>query len=128
MCCCQKLPSWIKWTSNSGNCLPRTASTTFWKRSRMSGCWQQDTIRPRKAAASMKIIFSPGWSTATFLSQKQMPGKHLFEYAVIRVVPRVEREEFLNVGVILYCRDKKFLQCRYVLNKERLHALCGSLD
>ena len=57
-----------------------------------------------------------------------MPGKHLFEYAVIRVVPRVEREEFLNVGVILYCRDKKFLQCRYVLNKARLNALCGSLD
>ena len=57
-----------------------------------------------------------------------MPGKHLFEYAVIRVVPRVEREEFLNVGVILYCRDKKFLQCRYVLNKARLDALCDSLD
>ena len=57
-----------------------------------------------------------------------MPGKHLFEYAVIRVVPRVEREEFLNVGVILYCKDKKFLQCRYVLNKERLNAICDSLD
>ena len=57
-----------------------------------------------------------------------MPGKHLFEYAVIRVVPRVEREEFLNVGVILYCKDKKFLQCRYLLNKERLNAICDSLD
>ena len=32
-----------------------------------------------------------------------MPEKHLFEYAVIRVVPRVEREEFVNVGVIVYC-------------------------
>ena len=33
-----------------------------------------------------------------------MPGKELFEYAVIRLVPQVEREEFLNVGVVLYCR------------------------
>lgn len=57
-----------------------------------------------------------------------MPGKHLFEYAVIRVVPRVEREEFLNVGVILYCKDRGFLECRYILNKERLQSLCGSLD
>src|SRR5919199_4079359 len=57
-----------------------------------------------------------------------MHGKHLFEYAVIRVVPRVEREEFLNVGVILYCRDLKFLQTKYTLDKERLRALCGALD
>lgn len=40
-----------------------------------------------------------------------MPVKHVFEYAVVRVVPKVEREEFLNMGVILYCKDKKFLDC-----------------
>ncbi len=57
-----------------------------------------------------------------------MPEKHLFEYAVIRVVPRVEREEFLNVGVILYCRDLKFLECTYTLNKEKLQALCADFD
>lgn len=57
-----------------------------------------------------------------------MQGKHLFEYAVIRVVPRVEREEFLNVGVILYCKDLQFLQCKYVLNKTRLEVLCHNLD
>lgn len=57
-----------------------------------------------------------------------MPGKHLFEYAVIRVVPRVEREEFLNVGVIVYCRDQKFLQTLYTVHKERLNALCGAID
>ena len=39
-----------------------------------------------------------------------MPEKYLFEYAVIRIVPRVEREEFLNVGIVLYCRDLKYLQ------------------
>ena len=57
-----------------------------------------------------------------------MQGKHLFEYAIIRVVPRVEREEFLNTGVVLYCRDLKFLQCRFTVNKEKLQALCSELD
>ena len=53
-----------------------------------------------------------------------MQEKQLFEYAVIRVVPRVEREEFLNVGVILYCRQKKSLQCLYTLDVQRLKVFC----
>ncbi len=57
-----------------------------------------------------------------------MPGKHLFEYAVIRVVPSVEREEFLNVGVILYCSAQGFLQTRFALNEDRLRVFAGSLD
>ncbi|RYU77221.1 DUF3037 domain-containing protein [Hymenobacter persicinus] len=54
-----------------------------------------------------------------------MPDKHLFEYAVLRVVPRVEREEFLNVGVILYCAAQGFLQTRFTLPEARLRALAG---
>jgi hypothetical protein len=57
-----------------------------------------------------------------------MQDKHLFEYAIIRVVPRVEREEFLNVGVILYCADKNFLRTKCELNKEKLSMLCDELD
>ena len=57
-----------------------------------------------------------------------MPGKHLFEYAIIRVVPRVEREEFLNVGVILYCKDLKFLSCLFHVDSQRIQALCGDVD
>ena len=57
-----------------------------------------------------------------------MPETHSFEYAVIRVVPRVEREEFLNVGVILYCRTHKFLQSRIQVNDEKLRALCSTID
>jgi hypothetical protein len=57
-----------------------------------------------------------------------MQGNLLFEYAVIRIVPRVEREEFLNAGVILYCRDKNFLQMRYSLDQERLKSFCDNLD
>lgn len=56
-----------------------------------------------------------------------MREKHLFEYAVIRVVPRVEREEFLNVGVILYCPAQGFLQTAFELNEERLRAFACDL-
>ena len=57
-----------------------------------------------------------------------MQEKQLFEYAIIRVVPRVEREEFINVGVIMYCASKKFLHTLYKLNRERLAALSPELD
>ena len=57
-----------------------------------------------------------------------MPEKHLFEYAVLRVVPRVEREEFLNVGVIVYCRAQGFLQTRFELPDARLLTLAPGLD
>jgi hypothetical protein len=57
-----------------------------------------------------------------------MPAPHLFEYAVIRVVPRVDREEFLNVGVILYCPDIKFLGLRCDYNCDRLLTLDPQLD
>lgn len=54
-----------------------------------------------------------------------MQQHHLFEYAVIRIVPRVEREEFLNAGVILYCAKQQFLQVMIGLNEERLLAFCN---
>lgn len=57
-----------------------------------------------------------------------MPGKHLFEYAVIRVVPLVEREEFINVGVILYSKQVQFLQCIYHLDKTRLTGFNALID
>jgi hypothetical protein len=55
-----------------------------------------------------------------------MPEKNLFEYAVLRVVPRVEREEFLNVGVILYCASRGFLQVRFEVPEARLRAFGGA--
>ena len=57
-----------------------------------------------------------------------MQGKQLFEYAVIRIVPRVEREEFLNVGVILYCPKQKFLKAKYQIDKKRIEHLCNEID
>ncbi len=52
-----------------------------------------------------------------------MQERRLFEYAVIRVVPRPEREEFVNVGVVLYCAQKKFLGMRAHLPEAKLQAL-----
>ncbi len=49
-----------------------------------------------------------------------MQDQHLYEYAVIRVVPRVEREEFINVGVVLYCSGKKFLKAKLTGHLDRL--------
>ncbi len=57
-----------------------------------------------------------------------MPEKHLYEYAVIRIVPRMEREEFVNAGVILYCRDKRFLKARVHLDEGRILCLFPGLD
>jgi hypothetical protein len=57
-----------------------------------------------------------------------MQEKNLFEYAVIRVVPRVEREEFLNVGVILYSRDRQFLKAKFFLDKQKLAGFAKDLD
>ena len=57
-----------------------------------------------------------------------MPEQQLFEYAVIRIVPRVEREEFLNIGLVLYCRDAQFLETMYTIDEERLRAFVGYVD
>lgn len=57
-----------------------------------------------------------------------MPENYLFEYAVVRVVPRVEREEFMNVGVVLYCPKQKFLQAIISLNEHKLKAFCQDTD
>lgn len=51
-----------------------------------------------------------------------------FEYALLRVVPRVERGEFINAGVVLYCQDARFLEARIHLDHERLRALDPRLD
>ena len=51
------------------------------------------------------------------------PRRHPYEYAIIRVVPRVERGERLNAGVVLFCRPRRFLAARVHLDEARLRAL-----
>lgn len=61
-----------------------------------------------------------------------MQEHSVFEYAVIRIVPKVERQEFFNVGVILYCGPQKFLRTRILVDREKLRAFgnvdCDELD
>jgi hypothetical protein len=57
-----------------------------------------------------------------------MQEKHLYEYAVIRVVPRVEREEFLNVGIILFCKKAKFIKVLCSINEAKLQLFSADLD
>lgn len=52
-----------------------------------------------------------------------MQDQQLYEYAVIRVMPRVEREEFLNIGVVLFSKQTRFLAVRYDVCEERLRLL-----
>ncbi len=57
-----------------------------------------------------------------------MPARSSFDYAVIRVVPRVERGELVNAGVILFCLERDFLQARVEVNEPRLRALWPEID
>jgi Protein of unknown function (DUF3037) len=53
---------------------------------------------------------------------------HVYEYALVRAVPRQERGEFMNVGVIVYCSSLRYLCCRTHLDHDRLRALDPALD
>src|SRR5699024_10950284 len=57
-----------------------------------------------------------------------MKDKQLYEYAVIRVVPKVEREEFTNVGIILFCKQQNYLAVKYHIPQEKLNLYCSELD
>ena len=57
-----------------------------------------------------------------------MQERDAYDYAVIRVVPRVEREEFVNIGVIVSCPSRDFLDARVVIDDTRLRALDSSID
>lgn len=57
-----------------------------------------------------------------------MPARSAFEYAVIRVVPRVERGEFVNAGVVLFSRQRRFLAARCQVDAARVGALWPELD
>lgn len=57
-----------------------------------------------------------------------MQEKQLFEYAVIRVVPKVEREEFMNVGVVLYCQSLRFLDIKFSIRTEKLKCFSAELE
>lgn len=57
-----------------------------------------------------------------------MQDKHLYEYSVIRVVPRVEREEFVNAGIVVFCKRKRFIKMLYKVDEPKLLMLDPEID
>lgn len=57
-----------------------------------------------------------------------MPGAERYDYAVVRVVPRVERGEFINAGILLSCAASGWLDARIELDEARLRALAPGID
>lgn len=57
-----------------------------------------------------------------------MPDACAYDYAVIRIVPDVTREEFINVGVILFCRTQRYLAARIEMDEARLRELAPAID
>ena len=57
-----------------------------------------------------------------------MQEKHLYEYATIRVVPVVEREEYLNVGVVVVCKKENFIKVHFEINESRLALFSKTAD
>lgn len=57
-----------------------------------------------------------------------MQERHLYEYAVIRFVPKVEREEFINVGIVLFSKQRKYLKSQYTIDENKLNLFASELD
>lgn len=57
-----------------------------------------------------------------------MREKILYEYSIIRFVPKVEREEFINIGVIMFSKKHNFLKVKYFLNDNRINAFAHDFD
>src|SRR5690242_20143332 len=88
------------------------------------------SLRRWKNIAPLFWLFCfPGWKLHPFLwRRRSMPAQNSFDYAIVRVVPRVERGECINVGVILFSRVRRFLEARIKLDRERLLAFAPDLD
>src|SRR5512146_692796 len=84
---------------------------------------------PTSSAPPTWAIWPRAGMRLSFSSRRRcMRGRSSFEYAVIRVVPHVERGEFINAGVVLYCRARSFLDAHILLDEARLRALAPATD
>jgi len=57
-----------------------------------------------------------------------MQERDLFEYGIIRFVPRVERDEFFHIGVVLFCKKQNFLEAKFHINETKLQAMAPNFD
>lgn len=56
------------------------------------------------------------------------PEKHLYEYAIVQFVPRVEREEAINVGLVMMCKRRRWLRARTLVDRDRILAFAPQTD
>lgn len=57
-----------------------------------------------------------------------MPDKFIYEYAIIRLVPKVEREEFMNIGILMMCKSKRYIRIRHELQCQKIKSMAPCLD
>ena len=57
-----------------------------------------------------------------------MQEDKLYHYAVMRLVPKVEREEFINIGLILFSKSEQFIQLKYHLCKDKFRLMCTDIE
>lgn len=57
-----------------------------------------------------------------------MQQNYMYEYAIVRIVPAVEREEFVNTGVIIFCKKEKYIRMKYLLPEDKLLRLMPGAD
>src|SRR5256885_15992639 len=87
------------------------------------------SLHPARIGRLIRGTCRIGWRNLTHLCRRRSVRDHSsYDYAIVRVVPRVEREEFVNVGVIVSCPAQEFLQARIELVEARLQALDPTLD
>src|SRR3954469_7530815 len=95
---------------------PRAPST----RCRMNGC--RTATRSHASSQTALRIGRHGWRRLS------MAGRKAFQYTVLRVVPDVERGERINVGVVVYSPERRFLGARVHVDRDRLGAIAPALD
>ncbi len=66
--------------------------------------------------------------SSTECKREIAPDANLYEYAVIRYVPCPEREEFINIGLIMMCKRQRWLNARLLINEDRILAICPKAD
>src|SRR3569833_2202676 len=105
-------------------------SARSWRACRMRGSPTERFSRHRSRTDRLTwTISSSGWRRRTRSSRRRSVQDHCsYDYAVIRVVPRVDREEFVNAGVIVSCAARGVLEARIDLDPARLLALDSSVD
>src|SRR5438552_3449776 len=130
-CCRSPVRSRARTSATRGS--PRLTCSLPWsRRCPTYGC------RPTPPSATRRLNAPPTSGTCCDGSSRRVrssrrpsvpgPRRSVFQYAIVRIVPRVERGECLNAGVVLLCRPRRFLGARIELDLVRLAALAPDLD